>query len=85
MSDLKKSQPLKEKLLLQQQGLEFFESKIILKKAQSLAIEIPKQIDKPDWWADNSDNDDIPYYAVTQWLTETGRIGVRQRSAVSAI
>ncbi len=70
----KEREPLQKRLLYRQQALEHFESNIILKKAERLALEVPNATDKPDWWDDN--RGETPEYAVVHWLTETGRRGV---------
>jgi hypothetical protein len=53
--------------------LEFFESQILLSKAERLGIDIP---DRKDWWASDDAHGDLPPDDITWWLSQKGRIGL---------
>ncbi len=70
---------LQQTLLNLKQNLEIFESDLVVKEVGKKGVEIPSRHDKPTWHEDDQDEDaPIPEYAVTRWLSPTGRIMVRK-------
>ena len=75
--DGKQRRKLRQTLSQQRLNLEFFESNRVIRKARRRAIDLPSRRDKPHWWNDDQDEEgSVPEYAVSRWLSETGRTGV---------
>ena len=53
--------------------LEFFESQLLINKAERFGIDIP---DRKDWWSDDNIQGDLSPDDVTEWLSQKGRIGL---------
>jgi len=54
-------------------ALEQFESRLVIWKAERLAVDVPDNKERPTWWTNDSENGAPPTY---HWLTERGRLGV---------
>ena len=67
--------------------LEQLESALLIESARRLSVEIPSKRDKPGWWSSDQEPG-MPDYAVTDWLSDTGRIGaaklIRQERRTNA-
>ena len=75
--DYERRKKLQQTLAKQRENFEIFESGCVIKKARKRAIDIPSRRERPHWWKDDQDElGSLPEYAVTHWLSETGRIGV---------
>jgi hypothetical protein len=53
--------------------LEFFESLLLIDKAERFGIDIP---DRKDWWSNDNIPGDLSPDDVTWWLSQKGRIGL---------
>lgn len=53
--------------------LEFFESELLLAKAERLGIDLPE---RKDWWSSEDVMNELSPDGVTWWLSQKGRIGV---------
>lgn len=68
---------LQKKLNNLEHSLQIIESQRLLRKARRRLIEVPRRRERPTWWdSDQDEEGGIPEYAVTYWLSETGKIGV---------
>lgn len=54
-------------------ALDQHKSRVILWKAEKLALDVPSHEDKPSWWRDDSEAGENP---VLRWLSEKERQGV---------
>ena len=54
-------------------SLDQHKSRIILWKAEKLALDVPDHEEKPSWWRDDSEDNEEP---VIRWLSEKSRQGV---------
>src|SRR5215213_5633366 len=52
---------------------EFFESMLLIDKAERLGIDIP---DRKDWWSNDNIHSDLPPDDATWWLSQKGRTGL---------
>lgn len=64
---------ISNRVALQMNQLEFFESELLLTKAERLGIDLP---DKKDWWSNDDVHSELSPDDITWWLSRKGRIGV---------
>jgi len=68
---------LQRKLQNQEQLLRTVESRILRAKARKALIPVPGPYEQRTWWDnDQEEGGDIPEYALTYWLSETGKLNV---------
>jgi len=61
------------RVALQMNQLEFFESELLLAKAERLGIDLPE---RKDWWSNDDVMNELSPDDVTWWLSQKGRIGI---------
>ena len=67
---------LRSNLFQLTQGLDTFESNLVMRNARRLALEIPSHDEQPTWWTDNSGDPTVPPNSISRWLSATGRVRV---------
>lgn len=68
---------LQRKLQNQEQLLRIVESRILRAKARKCLVPVPGPYEQRTWWDnDQEEGGGIPEYALTYWLSETGKLNV---------
>src|SRR6267143_2098786 len=58
----------------EQLSLSNWSQSLLIESARRLVVEIPSKRDKTSWWSSDQEPG-MPDHAVTDWLSDTGRIG----------
>ncbi len=80
--DENRQQTLVRELRRQTRTLETLESSLLREKAHRLGIDVPSHTDKPEWWLDDIEENELqgaPEYAITRWLSPVGKAVIRRR------
>lgn len=66
-------------VLFQQRESYIFESTVLIRKAEAMAVQIPSKSDKPSWWdGDHPADEEELQVAHADWLSPIGIVGLRK-------